>query len=72
MKKLLSVVENYRFDTQHEVDQFIEDSKAESVGGGYILSKYSTALKEKKAKGEIIDTGFLVTIVKDYNQFFND
>lgn len=72
MKRLLNVTESYRLDTQHEVDEFIEEAKRDSVDGGYILSKYSTALKEKKAKGEVVDTGFLVTIVKDYNPFFND
>jgi hypothetical protein len=69
-KYLVSVVETYRVDTEDEVERFIEENKSKAKNEGYILKTCSYSLKEKKAKGEVIDSAFLVKITKDYNSFW--
>lgn len=71
MKKLISVVEQYRFDTEEEATRFIEECKEEANKGGYTLKSYGTTFKEKKSKGEVIDSGYLVKIAKDYDTFWD-
>lgn len=65
MKYLLKTTEEYRVSTEEEATQLIEESKKEA---GYILQKYSSQYKERKAKGEVIDAYFKVTLTK----FFTD
>lgn len=69
-KYLVSVVETYRLDTEEEVERFIEENKKQAKEEGYILKSCSYVLKEKKAKGEIIDSAFLVKTTKEYNSFW--
>ena len=61
MKYLLKVTEEYRVSTEEEAIQLIEEAKKES---GYILQKYGSQYKERKQKGEVIDSYFKVTLVK--------
>jgi hypothetical protein len=61
MKYLLKVTEEYRVSTEEEATQLIEEAKKES---GYILQKYGSQYKERKQKGEVIDSYFKVTLVK--------
>lgn len=70
MKKLISVVEQYRVDTEEEATRFIEECKEAANDGGYTLKSYGTTFKEKKAKGEVIDSGYLIKIAKDYDTFW--
>ena len=67
----LSVVETYRIDTEAEVQTFIEHAKNEANRSGYILESYSSQLKEKKAKGDVIDAGYLVKLTKTYESFWD-
>lgn len=69
MKKI-EVKETYRIDTEENVKAFIEKCRTEADEQGYILGAYTSTLKEKKSKGEIIDLGFNVTITKKYNDFW--
>ena len=55
MERLLKVVETYRADTEEEVKALINDAKADS---SFELAKYSSEFKEKKSKGEVIDSAF--------------
>lgn len=71
MKKLISAVEQYRLDTEEEATRFIEECKEAANEGGYTLKSYGTTFKEKKAKGEVIDEGYLVKITKDYDSFWD-
>lgn len=64
MKYLTKVTEVYRVDTEPEVARMIDDAKNSPQ---YILSKYSSQAKEKKAKGEIVDSWFEVTLIKLFN-----
>lgn len=65
MKYLVRTTEVYRIDTENEAKAFIESQKERAEN--YVVSKYSSEYKEKKAKGEVIDSWFRVTIVKDFN-----
>ena len=66
------VTEVYRIDTEEEVQTFNEQLKDEAVEEGYVLKSYSYTLKEKKAKGEVIDSAYQVKVVKEYSQFWEN
>lgn len=63
-KYLLKTTEEHRADSEREVAELIDAAKADSR---YILSKYSSVKKERKAKGEIIDEYYIVTLVKVFD-----
>lgn len=63
-KYLLKTTEEHRADNEHEAAELIEAAKKD---GRYLLSKYSSVKKERKAKGEIIDEYFIVTLVKVFD-----
>ena len=48
-----------------------EQFKAEAKTKGYILNAFSYNKKEKKSKGEIIDDGYLVKVIKVYGGFWD-
>ena len=64
MKYLVSVVETYRVDNETEAAAAIEEAKKDST---YTLSKYTSEHKEVKAKGEIVDEYYKVTLTKLFN-----
>ena len=59
MKYLIDTTEIYRVDSEAEADQLLETAKASGV-----LNKYSCVYKERKQKGEIIDSWYRVTLNK--------
>ncbi len=61
MKYLTDVTEVYRVDSEAEADQLLETAKASGV-----LNKYSCVYKEKKQKGEVIDSWYRVTLNKKF------
>ena len=63
MKFLISTTEVHRVDTENEAVMLIEDAKKD---GNFILTKYFTEHKEKKAKGEIIEEYYKVTLTKSF------
>jgi len=64
MKYLINTTEVYRVDSEAEAAQLINDAKQES---GYILGKYTSQYKERKQKGEVIDSYWKVTLTKNFN-----
>lgn len=64
-KFLIRRVETFRVDTESEAKAFIEEQKKNPE---YTLTKYSSEYKERKAKGEVIDCWWRVTLTKDYNE----
>ena len=64
MKYLVSVVETYRVDNEKEAATAIEEAKKDNT---YILSKYTSEHKEVKAKGEVVDEYYKVTLTKLFN-----
>lgn len=69
MERLLKVVETYRADTEEEVKALINDAKADS---SFELAKYSSEFKEKKSKGEVIDSAFQVVLTKNYSSLWEE
>lgn len=59
----LNAVENFRADTEAEAQEFIERLKRDK---GEVL-KHSIEYKEQKAKGEVIQDWYRVTIKRRYN-----
>ena len=63
-KYLLKVTEEHRADSELEAADLINSAKADAR---YVLSKYSSVHKERKAKGEVVDEYFIVTLVKVFD-----
>ena len=70
MRKL-KVTAEYRAESEEEAKQMNEDFKSEAKEKGYILNSFAYTKKEKKSKGEIIDDGYLVKVVKIYGGFWD-
>ena len=68
MKTLLKTTEVYRVDDESEAIAMIEDARDEQLMKGYTLSKSGYVLKNKKSKGEIVDSWALVTLEKTINE----
>lgn len=62
-KYLCNVSETYRVDMENEVNELIEEAKNDNL---YELSKYSSAFKEIKKQGEVIDSYYLVVLNKTF------
>lgn len=59
---LCSTVETYRVDYEHEADELINFARESKL---YDLKKSNVQKKEVKAKGEVIDEFFLVSLTKN-------
>lgn len=64
-KYLITTTETYRADSEKEVEALIAEAKESSQ---YELVKYSSQLKESKAKGEVIDSWYRVTLTKAFTE----
>ena len=64
MTYLTQVTEVYRVDSEEKVLEMIEEAKEDNR---FTLAKHSSQYKERKAKGEVIDQWFKVTLVKKFN-----
>ena len=69
--KILKVTAEYRAESEEEAKQMNEDFKSEAKEKGYILNSFAYTKKEKKSKGEVIDDGYLVKVVKVYGGFWD-
>lgn len=63
MKYLLTTTEVYRVESENEAKKMIEEAKEDNH---FILKKYTSEYKEKKQKGEVIDTYWKVSLVKTF------
>ena len=63
-KYLVSTTETYRVDTETEATQAIEEAKADNT---YVLGKYTSEHKERRAKGEVVDEYWKLTLTKLFN-----
>ena len=69
--RLLKVTAEYRVESEEEAKQMNEDFKKEAKEQGYVLNSFDYTRKEKKSKGDIIDEGYLVKVVKVYGGFWD-
>ena len=63
-KYLITTSETYRINNESEVARFIDEAKNCPT---FELKKYNCEYKEQKAKGEVIDSWYRVTLVKSFN-----
>lgn len=61
----------YRVDTEEQAKEAMEILRDSAAAKGYTIGSCGYTKKEKKAKGEIIDEGYLVKCVKIYGGFFD-
>ena len=62
MRQLLKTVDTYRVNDEEEAVQLIEEFKNNQLIENYTLNKSGYVLKNKKSKGEIIDSWAVVTL----------
>lgn len=68
--RLLKQTEEYRADTEEEAKEIMEKFRQDAHDKGYTLKASGYTLKEKKQKGEVIDSGFLLKVVKEISTFW--
>ena len=66
MKELLKNTEQHRVDTEEEATRLIEEETELAKANGYRLTKTESKYRTKKAKGEVIDEWYIVTIEKNF------
>lgn len=64
MGEILKITEEWRVDTVEEAEALIDKAKNEATN--YDLNSYKMVKKDKKSKGEIIESWVVVTLVKVY------
>lgn len=62
--ELIKQTDEITVGTEEEAKALIESFKEKAKTEGFEIVSYSTTLKEKKAKGEVIDSYYLCKIVK--------
>lgn len=68
--RLIKRTEEYRVETEDEAKEVMEHFRQDAKENGYILKASGYTLKEKKQKGEVIDSGFLLKVVKEISTFW--
>lgn len=68
MAELLKKVETYRLSTMTEAESFVKEVKTDPDSEGYEVKSYKLIKKEKKSKGEIIDSYILCEITKVWSE----
>lgn len=63
MTFLVQTVETYRVATEEQATSLIEAAKRDT---NFVLTKYNREYKEKKAKGEVVDSWYRVTLTKAF------
>lgn len=63
---LLKRTEEFRVNNEAEAQALINQAKEDPEGEGYELISYKMVKKDKKSKGEIIDSWVVVTLVKQW------
>lgn len=66
MRQLIKTVDTYRVNDEEEAVQLIEEFKNNQLAEGYSLTKSGYVLKNKKSKGEIIDSWAIVTVERSF------
>lgn len=63
---LLKRTEEFRVNNEAEAQALINQAKEDPEGEGYELVSYKMVKKDKKSKGEVIDSWIIVTLVKQW------
>jgi len=67
-KKMMVLKETveFRCESEEEAKSIIEKIKEEGSSKGYEITAWDVKKRDKKAKGEVIDTAYLTKVVKTY------
>ena len=63
MRYLIQVTETYRVDSEEQVMEMIDEAKKDNR---FLLLKHTSQYKERKQKGEVIDSWYKVTLTKGF------
>ena len=63
-KYLINTCETYRVDSEEAAKKAIEEAKKDN---SFTLLKYTSEYKERKQKGEVIDSYYKITLTKVFN-----
>ena len=66
-RTLLKHTDVYRVDSEEEAINMIQDCKDGQFKEAYTMTKSGYTLKTKKSKGEIVDSWYVVTTEKTFN-----
>ena len=69
-KTILKTTREFRVNTDEEAKKLIAEESELAIQNGYSVIKASYDYKEKKSKGEVIDSGFLVKITYHFSNFW--
>ena len=61
MNYLIETTEIYRVESEDDAKELVEEAKRTST-----VAKYSCIYKEKKAKGEVVDSWWKLSITKQF------
>lgn len=70
MRKL-KVTEEFRVETEAEAKNAVENFQKEGLEKGFSIIKWSADYKTKKSKGEIVDSGYLLKVTFQFNNFWD-
>lgn len=66
MGELCKRTEEFRVNNEAEAQALIDQAKKDPEGEGYELVSYKMVKKDKKSKGEIVDSWIIVTLIKQW------
>ena len=61
--EIMKRTDEIRVDTEKEAMALIESFKEKSTTEGFEITGHTVTLKEKKSKGEVIDSYYIVKII---------
>ena len=70
--RLLKETFEFRTDTEADALKLIEEYRTNANSKGYTVTKASYTRKDKKSKGEVIDTAYVITLTLKYGSTWDE
>ena len=70
--RLLKETFEFHADTEADALKLIEECRTNANSKGYTVTKASYTRKDKKSKGEIIDTAYVITLTLTYGSTWDE
>lgn len=67
IKALINSTNTIRVETEEDADQLHKDLQQEAEKLGCVLSTFTKTLKEKKSKGEVMESWYIIKYVFTFN-----
>lgn len=67
IKALIKSTNEVRVETEEDADNFHKELQKQAVDMGCVLSTFTKTLKEKKSKGEVLESWYVVKYVFTFN-----